>query len=246
MAMSGSILVVDDEAGIRDMLAMYLNHAGYRVECAQDVPTAEAMVRKSRPDLVLLDWGLPGTPGLTFARRLRGDQRTRDISIMMLTGRAEEQDRITGLDGGADDYLVKPYSLRELMARIRAVMRRRTPQLADEVIEVAGIRLDPGLRRVSIDAREVPLWSTEFKLLHFFMTHTGRAYTRVKLLDAVWGDNVFVEERTVDVHIRRLRQALSPTSHHKLLETVRGVGYRFVTEAEQAAQASTPPQQLAA
>jgi two-component system phosphate regulon response regulator PhoB len=246
--MSGSILVVDDEAGIRDMLAMYLQHAGYRVQCAQDVPAAEAVVRKSRPDLVLLDWGLPGTPGLTFARRLRSDQRTRDISILMLTGRSGEQDRITGLDGGADDYLVKPYSLRELMARIRAVMRRRTPQLADEVVEVAGIRLDPGLRRVSIDGREVALWSTEFKLLHFFMTHPGRAYTRVKLLDAVWGDNVFVEERTVDVHIRRLRQALSPTGHQKLLETVRGVGYRFVAEPECAVPGQAPqaPQALAA
>src|ERR1700741_2630847 len=211
--MGGSILVVEDETQIRDLLAANLQRAGYKVMCAGDVPQAEALVRESRPDLVLLDWVLPGTPGLTFARRLRGDQRTRDISIMMVTGRAEEQDRITGLDGGADDYLVKPYSLRELMGRIRAVMRRRTPKLADEVVEVAGIRLDPGLRRVSIDGREVPLWSTEFKLLHYFLTHTGRAYTRVKLLDAVWGDNVFVEERTVDVHIRRLRQALAPTSH---------------------------------
>ena len=231
--MSGSILVVDDEPGARDALAMCLGHAGYRVQTAGDVPQAEACVREQRPDLVLLDWTLPGTPGLTFARRLRSDQRTRDLSIVMVSGRAEEQDKISALDSGADDFVVKPYSLRELMARIRAVLRRRAPQLADEVIEVAGIRLDPGLRKVSADGQDVTLWATELKLLHFFMTHPNRAYTRVKLLDEVWGDSVFVEERTVDVHIRRLRQALSPTNHHTLLETVRGVGYRFASDKSQ-------------
>lgn len=234
--MSGSILVVDDEAGARDTLAMCLGHAGYRVQCAGDVPTAEAVVRSTKPDCVLLDWGLPGTPGLTFARRLRSDQRTRDLSIVMVSGRGEEQDRISALDGGADDFVVKPYSLRELLARVRAVMRRRTPQLADEVIEVNGIRLDPGLRKVSAEGQDVTLWATELKLLHFFMTHPDRAYTRVKLLDEVWGDSVFVEERTVDVHIRRLRQALAPTGHHTLLETVRGVGYRFVVDKEKCMQ----------
>src|SRR6266540_2162686 len=183
--MGGSILVVEDEAAIRDLLAANLQRAGYRVMTAGDVPQAEALVRESRPDLVLLDWVLPGIPGLTFARRLRGDQRTKDISIVLLSARAEEQDKVTALESGADDYVTKPFSARELLARIKAVMRRRAPQLADDVVEIAGLRL-----------------------LHFFMTHPGRVFSRARLLDEVWGEHVFVEERTVDVHIRRLRQAL--------------------------------------
>jgi two-component system phosphate regulon response regulator PhoB len=230
--MGGSILVVDAEVTTRDLLAHNLRQAGYRVWSAGDVPQAEALVRQARPDLVLLDWVLPGTPGLTFARRLRSDQRTRDISIVMLSGRVEEQDKVAALEGGADDYVTKPFSGRELLARIKAVMRRRTPQLADDVIEVAGLQLDPAARRVSAGDREINLWTTEFRLLHFFMTHRGRLYSRARLLDEVWGDQAFIEERTVDVHIRRLRQALAPSKHHSLVETVRGIGYRFQADRD--------------
>ena len=207
--MGGSILVVEDEAAIRDLLAANLQRAGYRVMTAGDVPQAEALVRESRPDLVLLDWVLPGIPGLTFARRLRGDQRTKDISIVLL-------------------------SARELLARIKAVMRRRAPQLADDVVEIAGLRIDPAAHQVSAGDKPIDLWTTELRLLHFFMTHPGRVFSRARLLDEVWGEHVFVEERTVDVHIRRLRQALAPTGHDKLIETVRGTGYRFKPDLQTA------------
>ena len=225
--MGGSILVVDDESAMRDLLAANLQHAGYKVRCAADVPQAEALVRDTRPDLVLLDWMLPGTPGLTFARRLRADQRTKDISIVLLTARAEEEDKVSALESGCDDYVTKPFSGRELLARIKAVMRRRTPQLADDMVEVAGLKLDPVAHQVSAGDQPVDLWTTELRLLHFFMTHPGRVFSRARLLDEVWGEHVFVEERTVDVHIRRLRQALTPTGHDRLIETVRGTGYRF-------------------
>jgi two-component system phosphate regulon response regulator PhoB len=228
--MDGSILVVEDEVPVRDLLASNLQHAGYRVMCAGDVPEAEAVVRKTRPDLVLLDWALPGVPGLTYARQLRRDQRTRDISIVLISERTEEQDKVAALEGGADDYVTKPYSGRELLARIKAVLRRRTPQLADDVIEVGGLQLDPAARRINAGDREIDLWTTEFRLLHFFMTHPGRVFSRAKLLDEIWGHDAFVEERTVDVHIRRLRQGLEPTGHDRYIETVRGLGYRFRTE----------------
>ena len=225
--MGGSILVVEDEAAVRDLLAANLQRAGYKVMCAGDVPQAEALVRDTRPDLVLLDWVLPGIPGLTFARRLRSDQRTKDISIVLLTARAEEQDKVTALESGCDDYVTKPFSARELLARIKAVMRRRAPQLADDVVEIAGLRIDPAAHQVSAGDKAIDLWTTELRLLHFFMTHPGRVFSRARLLDEVWGEHVFVEERTVDVHIRRLRQALAPSGHDKLIETVRGTGYRF-------------------
>ena len=225
--MGGSILVVDDEVVVRDLVAANLQRAGYKVMCAGDVPQAEALVRDTRPDLVLLDWVLPGVPGLTFARRLRADQRTKDISIVLLTARAEEQDKVTALESGADDYVTKPFSARELLARIKAVMRRRAPQLADDVVEIAGLRIDPAAHQVSAGDKPIDLWTTELRLLHFFMTHPGRVFSRARLLDEVWGEHVFVEERTVDVHIRRLRQALAPSGHDKLIETVRGTGYRF-------------------
>ena len=225
--MGGSILVVDDEAEVRDLLAADLQRAGYKVTCAGDVPQAEAAVRGSRPDLVVLDWVLPGVPGLTFARRLRNDQRTKDVSIVLLTARAEEQDKVTALESGADDYVTKPFSPRELLARIKAVMRRRAPQLTDDVVELAGLTLDPAAHTASAGDQAIDLWTTELRLLHYFMTHPGRVFSRARLLDEVWGEDVFVEERTVDVHIRRLRQALAPTGHDKLIETVRGMGYRF-------------------
>ena len=228
--MAGSVLVVEDEEPVRQLLAGNLQNAGYQVHCAGDVAQAEAMMRQMRPDLVVLNWILPGIPGLPFARRLRGDRRTRDISIVLISDRAEEQDKVAALEGGADDYVTKPYSGRELLARIKAVMRRRTPQLADNVIEVAGLQLDPAARRVSAGNREIELWTTEFRLLHFFMTHPGHIFSRTTLLDQVWGHDACVEERTVDVHIRRLRQGLAPAGCDAPIETVRGLGYRFRAE----------------
>ena len=225
--MDGSILVVENESTSRQLLAANLENSGYKVRCAGDMTQAEAAVREMRPDLVLLDWILPGIPGQPFTRRLRSDQRTRDISIVLLSDRAEEQDKVAALEGGADDYVTKPYSGRELLARIKAVMRRRTPQLADDVVEIAGLVLDPAARRITAGNVEIDLWTTEFRLLHFFMTHVGRIFSRAKLLDEIWGHDAFVEERTVDVHIRRLRQGLAPTGHDQTIETVRGIGYRF-------------------
>jgi two-component system phosphate regulon response regulator PhoB len=236
--MNGAILVVEEEPAIRELLTSNLEHAGYRVSCAGDLPKAEALMREVRPDLVLLDWVLPGIPGLTFARRVRANPRTRDVPIVLLSARSDEQDKVAALEGGADDYVTKPFSMRELLARIKAVLRRRAPQLADDIVEAAGLRLDPAARTLSVGERQVDLWATEFRLLHFFMTHPGRIFGRAKLLDEVWGDHVFVEERTVDVHIRRLRQALIPTGHDALIETVRGIGYRFRLEPERAANAN--------
>lgn len=227
--MDGSILVVENDAALRDLLAGNLGHAGYRVSCAKDVSHAEAVVREVRPDLALLDW-LPGTPGLTFARQLRSDQRTAGVSIIVVSARSEEQDRVAALESGADDYVTKPFFMRELLARVKAVLRRRAPQLADEVVEIPRLRFDPAAHSVRAGGREIELRKTEFRLLHFFMTHPHRTFSRRKLLDEVWGDHVFVEERTVDVHIRRLRHALAPTGHGALIETVRGIGYRFRTE----------------
>ena len=223
----GAILVVEDEPAIQELIAVNLEHAGHRVLRAGNVGEAEAMIRKVLPDVVLLDWMLPGTPGLDFARQLRADRRTRDIPIIMLTARAQEGDKVAGLEGGADDYVTKPFSPRELIARIQAVIRRRAPQLADELLEVGGLSLDPIAHRVKVHGRNLDLPPAEFRLLRFLMTHPERVYTRPQLLDEIWGDHVFIEERTVDVHIRRLREALEPSGHDRLVETVRGSGYRF-------------------
>ena len=225
--MGGAILVVEDEAAVQELIAVNLQHAGYKVMCAGSVPQAESLVHEVKPDLVLLDWVLPDTPGVTFARQLRGDQRTKDIPIILLSGRTGEHDKVAALEGGADDYVTKPFSPRELLARIKAVMRRRAPQLTDDIVDIAGLKLDPAAHRVTGGGKEIDLWTLEFRLLHFFMTHPDRVFSRAKLLDEVWGDHVFVEERTVDVHIRRLREALGPTGHAGLIETVRGAGYRF-------------------
>jgi two-component system phosphate regulon response regulator PhoB len=228
--MNGCILVVEYDRAMRELLAGNLRGAGYRVFCAGDVPEAEAVIREIRPDLTLFDWWLPGALGLAFARQMRGNRRTAHVSIIALSARSEEHDRIAALEGGADDYITKPFSMRELLARIKAVMRRRTPQLGDDVVALHGLRLDPVARRVSAGEREIELWATQFRMLHFFMTHPGRIFGRAQLLDELWGDNVFVAERTIDVHIRRLRRALAPTGHNVLIETVRGMGYRLRTE----------------
>lgn len=225
--MGGAILVVEDEPITQKLIAVNLERAGHQVVRVANVPEARAAIREVLPDLVLLDWILPDFSGMSFARQLRADQRTRDIPIIMLTGRSQETDKIAGLEAGADDYITKPFSPRELIARVKAVIRRRAPLHSDEVVEVAGLALDPAAHRISGNGGKVDLGATEFRLLHFFMTHPDRVYSRGQLLDEAWGDHVFVEERTVDVHIRRIRQALQPSGHEDLIETVRGIGYRF-------------------
>jgi two-component system phosphate regulon response regulator PhoB len=225
--MSATVLVVEDEPQIQELVAVNLEHFGHKVLRAASAEEAEAAIRHALPDVLVLDWMLPGESGLAFARRLRADERTRELPIVMLTARAMEQDKISGLDAGADDYLTKPFSPKELAARIKAVLRRRAPQLSGDVIETDGLRLDPATRRVTAKEHRVELSPAEFRLLHFLMTHPGRVYTRAQLLDLVWGDHVFIEERTVDVHIRRLRKALAPSGYDRLIETVRGSGYAF-------------------
>jgi two-component system phosphate regulon response regulator PhoB len=225
--MSATILVVEDDPQVQALIAINLQHAGYQVQRAGSVPHAEAQLKQTLPDLAVLDWMLPETLGMTFARRLRADQRTRDIPIIMLSARAQESDKLAGLEAGVDDYVTKPFSTRELLARIKAVIRRCSPQLTSDVVEIAGLNIDPGARRVTCCGRDIEIGAIEFRMLHFFMTHPERVYSRTQLLDEVWGDQVYVEERTVDVHIRRLRLLLKPAAHEDLLETVRGVGYRF-------------------
>jgi two-component system phosphate regulon response regulator PhoB len=225
--MSGCILVVEDEPITQKLLAANLERAGHQVLRAASVAEAQAAIRETLPDLVLLDWVLPETTGVSFARQLRADQRTKDIPIIMLTGRSQETDKVTGLEAGADDYITKPFSASELIARIRAVMRRRAPLLSDEAIDIDGLRLDPAAHWITGGGAKIELGATEFRLLHFFMARPDRVHTRGQLLDKVWGDHVFVEERTVDAHIRRLRQSLQPSGHQGLIETVRGIGYRF-------------------
>ncbi len=225
--MGGSILIVEDELVTQRLIAASLERSGYKVIRAPSVSQAEAAIREVLPDLMLLDWILPGRTGVSFLRQLRNERRTKQIPIIMLTGRTEEFDKVTGLEAGADDYLTKPFSHRELLARIRAVVRRRAPLLGDEPIEFGDLKLDPAAHRVSTGSGKLNLWATEFRLLHFLMTHPDRVYSRGQLLDEVWGDHVFVEDRTVDVHIRRLRQALQPSGHQQMIETVRGAGYCF-------------------
>jgi two-component system, OmpR family, phosphate regulon response regulator PhoB len=228
--MSATVLVVEDEPQIQELVAVNLEHVGHRVLRAASAEEAEAAIRKELPDVLLLDWMLPGESGLAFARRLRGDPRTRDLPILMLTARAMEADKLSGLEAGADDFITKPFSPKELAARIKAVLRRRAPQLSDDAVEIQGLRLDPTTRRVTAGPGKLALSPSEFRLLHFLMTHPGRVYTRTQLLDQVWGDHVFIEERTVDVHIRRLRKALEPSGHDRLVDTVRGAGYALRTD----------------
>jgi two-component system phosphate regulon response regulator PhoB len=225
--MTVTVLVVEDEPQIQELIAVNLEHGGHKVLRASSAEEAEAKIRAALPDVVVLDWMLPGESGLALARRLRAEERTKELPIIMLTARAMEQDKLAGLEGGADDYLTKPFSPKELAARIKAVLRRRAPQRTDDTVETDGLRLDPAAKRVTAEGRKVALSPSEFKLLHFLMTHAGRVYSRAQLLDLVWGDHVFIEERTVDVHIRRLRKALAPTGHDRLIDTVRGSGYGF-------------------
>jgi two-component system, OmpR family, phosphate regulon response regulator PhoB len=226
-----NVLIIEDEAAIQELIAVNLESAGHHVLRASDAEQALTIIRQTLPDLVLLDWMLPGQSGLAIARHLRTNERTRAIPLIMLTAKSAEEDKVIGLETGADDYVTKPFSPRELLARIKAVMRRRAPQRTDEAVETQGLRLDPAAHRVSGNGLALDLGPTEFRLLHFFMTHAERVHTRAQLLDQVWGDHVFVEERTVDVHIRRLRKALEASGHDALIETVRGTGYRFTATA---------------
>ena len=240
--MPSTILVVEDEPAIQELIAVNLSFAGHKVLRAADADQATTLVRAELPDLILLDWMLPGSSGVQFAKKLRADERTRDVPIIMLTARSNEADKVDGLEAGADDYVTKPFSPKELMARIKAVLRRRAPQLTDDVVAIGGLQLDPATHRLTGEQsggarRTLEIGPTEFRLLHFFMTHPERVYSRAQLLDQVWGDHVFLEERTVDVHIRRLRNALSPSGHENLVETVRGSGYRFSVMEHRAAVA---------
>jgi two-component system phosphate regulon response regulator PhoB len=226
-SMARRILVVEDEAPIRDMLCFVLEQNGYQTSTAEDVEQALALLIEPYPDLVLLDWMLPGGSGIQIAKKMKQHELTRQIPIIMITARGEEEDKVKGLEVGADDYVTKPFSPKELMARIKAVIRRVSPTSLDDVIEVQGLKLDPVSHRVSAKDDALDMGPTEFRLLHFFMTHPERVYSREQLLDNVWGTNVYVEDRTVDVHIRRLRKAISLAGHDKLIQTVRGSGYRF-------------------
>ena len=225
--MAATILVVEDEPAIQELIAYNLKQAGHQPLRADNAEQALNLVANALPDLVLLDWMLPGLSGIEFARRLRADKRTRAIPIIMLTARSDEQDKLQGLETGADDYITKPFSPRELNARIKAVLRRRAPEMTDDMVQLGGLKLDPASHRVTGNGQPVELGPTEFRLLHFLMTHAERVHSRTQLLDQIWGDHVFVEERTVDVHIRRLRKALEPTELDGLVQTVRGTGYRF-------------------
>lgn len=227
--MAKRILVVEDEAPIREMLCFVLEQKGYETIEAEDYANGLAKVREPYPELIVLDWMMPGGSGIQFIKQLKQDEVTRQIPVVMLTARGEEEDKVRGLEAGADDYITKPFSPKELTARLHAVMRRVSPTSVDEVIEVQGLKLDPVSHRVSAEEKALDMGPTEFKLLHFFMTHPERVYSREQLLNNVWGTNVYVEDRTVDVHIRRLRKAIEETGHDRLIQTVRGAGYRFST-----------------
>ncbi len=223
-----AVLVVEDESAIAELIAVNLRHNGFRPRWAMDSESAQREIDAAVPDLILLDWMLPGESGLSLAKRWRTDPRTKDTPIIMLTARGDEADRVAGLDAGADDYIAKPFSTKELLARVRAVLRRRAPEEAGEVITIAGLSLDPSTHRVSFLEQALKLGPTEFKLLHYLMGHAERVHSRAQLLDKVWGDHVYIEERTVDVHVKRLREAL--TQAGPMVETVRGAGYRLTAK----------------
>jgi two-component system, OmpR family, phosphate regulon response regulator PhoB len=225
------ILVVEDESAIAELISINLRHAGFEVTIAGSAAQAQYEVDRVLPDLVVLDWMLPGQSGVALARQWRSTARTKELPVIMLTARAEEGDKIAGLDAGADDYITKPFSTNELLARIRAVLRRKAPEALDSAVEVGPLLLDPGTRRVSRDGTEVKLGPTEFRLLHFLMTHPERVHSRSQLLDRVWGDHVFIEERTIDVHVKRLREALERVQCARMIETVRGAGYRLTQQS---------------
>jgi two-component system, OmpR family, phosphate regulon response regulator PhoB len=228
--MAPVVLVVEDEPAIQELISVTLARNGHVVRRSANAKEAYDAVAESLPDVILLDWMLPDGSGPSLARRLRSEARTRDVPIIMLTARAHEDDKVAGLESGVDDYVTKPFSPRELEARIQAVLRRRMPHVSKEEVEIEGLALNPATRTVTGGRKTLKMGPTEFELLHFFMTHPDRVYSRAQILDQVWGDHVFLEDRTVDVHIRRLREALGPSGHERLVETVRGAGYRFLSK----------------
>jgi two-component system phosphate regulon response regulator PhoB len=225
--MSRKILVVEDETPIREMISFVLDQNGFNAIEACDIEQALAKIHEPYPDLILLDWMLPGGTGVSLAKKLKQNEYTRNIPIIMLTARSDEDDKVKGFEAGVDDYVTKPFSPKELIARIKAVIRRVSPTSLEEEVDFHGLKLDPVAHRVAINGNSLDLGPTEFRLLHFFMTHTERVYSREQLLDNVWGTNIYVEDRTVDVHIRRLRKAISGEGHDDFVQTVRGAGYRF-------------------
>lgn len=225
--MMPNILVVEDEPAILELLKINLVDAGYEVREAADAETANALLKEALPDLVLLDWMLPGQSGLAFAKQLRADPRTKELPVIMVTARTDEADRVAGLEAWVDDYVTKPFSPRELKARIKSVLRRRAPEAAQESLSVGGLTLDPLTHRVTANGQAIAMGPTEFRLLRFLLARPERVHSRAQLLDQVWGDHVYIEERTVDVHVRRLRLALEPYGLSNLVETVRGSGYRL-------------------
>jgi len=234
--MMTKIMIVEDEPAIRQLVQHTLDNAGFEVLQAVDAEQARLLIHRSPPDLVLMDWMLPGASGIELTRDLKSDKITRDIPVIMLTARGDEDDKVRGLDSGAEDYISKPFSPKEMVARIRALLRRVSPHATEEAVKLGELKLDPSSHRVSYNGTTIGMGPTEFRLLHFFMTHQDRVYSRTRLLDQVWGTNVYIEERTVDVHIRRLRKALEPFGAQRLVQTVRGAGYRFSADLESHAQ----------
>ncbi len=228
--MTPKVLLVEDEAPIREMMSLALSKAGYTIIEAEDAQSARKQIIDDLPDIMVVDWMMPGESGIEFVRSIKSEKLTKQIPVIMVTARAEEDDRVRGLEVGADDYMCKPFSPKELAARIKAILRRTNPQLTDAPIEVNGLRLEPDSHRVFANEKPLELGPTEFRILHFFVTHPERVYSRGQILDYVWGSNVYIEERTVDVHIRRLRKALTP-AYNGLVQTVRGAGYRFSTRS---------------
>ena len=239
-----TVLVVEDEPAIAELIAVNLRHNGFRPTWAMDSTSAQCELDAALPDLILLDWMLPGESGLVLAKRWRAHPRTKAVPLIMLTARGDESDRVAGLDAGADDYIAKPFSTKELLARIRAVLRRRAPEPVGEAISVGGLTLDPGTHRVSFEDRPIKLGPTEFKLLHYLLGHAERVHSRAQLLDKVWGDHVYIEERTVDVHVKRLREALGQAG--ALVETVRGAGYRLTAKPLDSPAGQTAVERLSA
>jgi len=228
--MKANVLIVEDESPILELLALNISQAGYNPLRAISAEHAEKLINEALPDIILLDWMLPGMTGIDFAKKLRSNALTKSIPIIMLTARSDELDKVKGLEVGADDYITKPFSPRELNARIKAVLRRKAPELTEDLLEINGLKLDPISHRVSGNNKPLEMGPTEFRLLHFFMSNPERVYSRSQLLDKVWGSQIFIEDRTVDVHIRRLRNILTKSQHEGLIQTVRGSGYRLSTK----------------
>ena len=228
--MKANILIVEDESPILELLALNISQAGYNPLRAISAEHAEKLINEALPDIILLDWMLPGMSGIDFAKKLRSNALTKTIPIIMLTARSDELDKVKGLEVGADDYITKPFSPRELNARIKAVLRRKAPELTEDLLKINDLELDPVSHRVTGNNKPLEMGPTEFRLLHFFMSNPERVYSRSQLLDKVWGSQIFIEDRTVDVHIRRLRNILAQSQHEGLIQTVRGSGYRLSTK----------------